>query len=962
MAPDAAGIRAVTAGSPPPPAAPPAWLDLRMAAVLAGLLLFLWSGVFDLYPTTGWVDPGLYIYWMLRPFENATLRGVDYHAARLGFILPGALAYRLFDVVTAHVVLTGGFYLMGLVAVLMIAAGTLHGFAARALVLVVIGSNVLWTSAFTRGYTDGPAMAYGLLALALLLGPARPPGAGRHAWAGALLILAFCAHPVGGGIAGFTAIFVGLARAVSLRAVVVNGAAAVLGALGCLVLLGGIAAWLGMPFLFLRSLLPTVDLAMAGAYELFFVSWREWMPQAPRVMLLPVILLMLALGLRGLWPLRRQRLALFLAAVMPLVALGAWLLRSTSMAQTSYYASYLILSLVPALVLFLHRLEQLSLAPRLRHLAGWVAVLLLATALGAWLPFGLRAGEAFAIATWGAVGAVFLLGLVAVLWRRPMAAVAMLSLTIALAGSLNGDTGRGFNLRDTADQRASQTVLMELHRFLNEPEPLSGPYHIWMNRDGFTAERGLRPGDLFPLKVGPTTLRMNLLDTLAASLGWHLTAMGFHMPRTEAEPERLATLKGLTTTPATFIGFCAAPAECAQGLAMLEEMGLRVSAPRSRTIAVPGAPGVTVVKARIAALAPPDQPVREVLEAALGRVLRAEAAAERTGRDFQNGTGRAVWQDAEWPPAIAIPPGLLDHACVSGHRLRNCWLRHAGEDNVVTIRHLRFDRHGHAWRLISASGPDAAWMADDLAAFVPGIRQAAMEVAAGAEHLILWHGEGGDPGMATIRPADIYDLAIGFAHAARLAQRAPPMRISSFGETMPRAYRQMPGWQLATGIVEQEFRAMVLCALPRECEDGLLALRELGMSVQPGMRRDVAARGLPPLTIATARVLAPPPVDEPGPAQLGAVLERALRLDAWEAQSGTREANVAQRAMMIEPHWPDPAQPAPPLLQTSCAPGPGIRDCRVRYEAADGRVVERMFGFRRSGKLWWNTYDVPPPP
>lgn len=939
--------------TPPLPAGRSALPDPRLVAVLGGLLLFLWSGVFDLFPTTGWVDPGLYIYWMLRPFENATLRGVDYHAARLGFILPGALAYRAFEMVTAHLVLTGGFYLMGLVAVLMMAASALRGFGARMLVLVVVGSNVLWISAFTRGYTDGPAMAYGLLALALLLAPAQAPGARRHAWAGALLILAFCAHPVGGGIAGFTAIFVGLARAISLRAVAVNGLAAVLGALACLAALGAIAFGLGMPFLFLRSLLPTVDLALAGAYELFFVSWREWMPQAPRVMLVPIILLLLLGGLRGLWPLNRQRLAMFAAAVMPLVALGIWLLRSSSMAQTSFYASYLMLSLAPALILLLHRLEQLQLGVTAGRLMGWVAVLLLATALGAWLPIGLRADAGFAMATWGVVGAAFLAGLLAWLARRPRASLAMLSLTIALAGSLNGDTGRGFNLADSANHRASQTVLRELHRFLDEPEPLRGRYHIWMNRDGFTAARGLGPGHLFDLKVGPTTLRMNLLDTLAASLGWHVTAMGFHMPRTDIEPWQLATLEGLTTEPATFIGFCAEPAECDQGLAALGEMGLGASLLRSRTIAVPGAPAVTVVKARIAALAPPDQPSRAPLEAVLGRMLRADAA----GSSFPDGASRARWHDPVWPTLPTAPPQLEDFACVSGQRIRNCWLRHAGADDVPASRHLRFARHGYAWRLIAASGPDAAWMADALVVALPELRRAVNEAVAGAGHLVLWHGASDGSSPVWISSADTFDLVTDLAQATR---GGTPMQISSLGDTMPRAYRHGSGWQLAIGMADEAFRAMLLCTLPRACEDGLLALREMGMIVEPLLRREVASPGLPPVTIASARVVVPPPVDEPGRAQLSAVLERALRLDAWEAQSGTRETNVAQRAMMIEPDWPDPAEPTPALMQASCAPSPGVRDCRVQYRAADGRVVERMFGFRRFGNVWWNSYDVPP--
>lgn len=680
----------------------PAW---RIPAVFAALMLLFWSGLYSLYPTIGWVDPGLYVYWFLNAGLNATLRVQDYHGARLSYVVPGVVLYRIFEPMTAQLMLVSGYFLAGLIAVRAIAACFLQSARAQALVLVVIGANPLWIATFARGYVDGPCMALGLGALALLL-RREPPGAARHAMAGALLVLAFCAHTLGGGMAGMTAIAVGLIRATSWRGALLNGGAAVLGALACLAVAGLVAMALGMPFLFLRLLLTPLQLSLDGTYDAFATPILEWLPFAPRLLIVPAIFILLAAAWRAWGGTGRQGLALAAAVLVPLLPLCAWFLRSASLMQYSFYAGYLFLSLVPALVLFARRAEPALEAAPLGRIVGLGATMLLVLVCASFLPLELRAGRAFAWGTWIVAGAAMLLA-TAYAWRtRLVPAAGAMALGLTLAGALNADTAKVYRVPGGPDNAAQHMGMQRLHAFLRTEGTTQGHYLLWFGRDAFTNQRGIPESHLHHLSFATTRLGLNALDSLAASLGWHTAAIGFSMPGFD-ERWGLDVAAMIGAEPANVITLCADLPQCEDGFAALREVGFVVVPRRQEMIAVAGMPAFTV--ALVQARAPLEEalPRRAQLEAILARLAHVDEMEAGAGQPLTP-EQRAVLRSPQWRALPAVSPQLEEITCTAEGTRLDCRVLHHTPGGGLAVQRLVFVRIGPLAWLEAAPRPEAA--------------------------------------------------------------------------------------------------------------------------------------------------------------------------------------------------------------------------------------------------------------
>ena len=676
--------------------------NLRMGLIFAALLLLFWSGLFHLHPPIGWVDPGLYAYWFLNADQNAAHRVLDYHGARLSYVVPGLILYRIFEPVTAQQLLVSGYYLLGLVAIHAVAAPFLRGTTARAFVVIVVGANPLWIGTFAQGYVDGPCMALGLFALALLLQPA-PPGPARHATAGALLVLAVCAHTLGGGMAGLTALAIGLVRSSSWRAALLCGGAAVVGALACLLALGLVAMVLGMPFLFPRAFLTPLQLSLDGTYDAFSAPLLEWMPFTPRLMVVPAIVILLAAGWQARIGMGRQGWALVAAVVVPLLPLCGWFLRTASLMQYSFYAGYLFLSLIPALVLFARRAEPALDAVPLGRRLGLLAMMMLVLIGGSLLPLEIRADRSLAWASWAIVAGVLLAALL-LIWRTQLArAAAVVAVSLTLAGALNADTAKVFRLPGGPDNAAQHMGMQRLHALLREEGATQGRYFLWFGRDAFTERRGIPESHLRHLRFATTLLRLNTLDSLAASLGWHVTAVGFGMPNF-IERWGLGVAATIGAAPVNVITLCADLPECDEGLAALLELGLTVEPGRRENIEVPGMPAFSVALARARVLVEEAAPRRAQTEAILARLALVDAQAADGGQPLLDPARRATLRIPLRRAAAASAPHLEEITCMTEGSLLNCRARYRVGDGAPEARRLVFERFNHL-ALLQAAHP-----------------------------------------------------------------------------------------------------------------------------------------------------------------------------------------------------------------------------------------------------------------
>jgi hypothetical protein len=682
--------------------------DTKTALLFLCLMVFFWLGPFSLFPPTGWVDPGLYLYWFLNAPQNVALRGLDYHGARLSFVAPGALLNALLKPAHAQIILVSGYFLLGLVATNIIASTLLRSFAARATLLLAIGANPLWIGAFARGYVDGPAMALGLLAVACLLRPVEPPGARHHAAAGALVLLAVCAHTFGGGIAGMTVATIALLRAKSLRAVAVNGVAGMAGALGALLALGLVAKSLGMPFLFFRSVMGPLHRSLDGTLDVFSMPLLEWVPFAPRLLLLPTILGLVAISASVLRAEGRRGACFAAAALIPVLPLAAWTaLRTASLLQYHFYASYLLLGLVPALTVFLAWLERTDRLPSGRRLWTPLGFGVAAVVTAALLPMSARQSLPLAMGTWLLAGGALAAALLLTPRLGPSLAGPGLALGLLLAGALNADTARLYRFPGSPDQAAQMQAITRMHDFLAENGSLRGRYFIWGARDHFTEARGIGPEQLRELSFAGTRFRLNVIDSLMASLGWHVASIGFAMPHFSdiwgVQQYGRQIIGQLADQPVTLITLCAEPAECRGGQAVLAELGIALHPGPVREIALRGMPRFTVSLAEVTAPITITAPRPTQGEAVLARLALLE--------DMQ-GEGRvpadlpAVEMAAWRPPANGAAPvqaiRLQTWSCTGPDERIVCRALYASGDRPLMERELVFTRLVHLAILLEA--------------------------------------------------------------------------------------------------------------------------------------------------------------------------------------------------------------------------------------------------------------------
>lgn len=916
--------------------------DLRFLCLVVLLLGFLWSGAVQLHPPIGWVDPGLYVYWFLHPAENFALRGGDYHGSRVPFILAGTLSYRLFEPVLAQAMLVSAFYIAGLFAIHRIAAFTLPGFALRAAVVCLIGLNPIWIASLARGYVDGPAIVLGLASLACVMRRNEPAGLVGHVAAGALLLLAFFTHPFAGGLAALSVLGFVLVRQASVMA---RGLALLclgLGAVLAFVLCGLGASAIGLPFFFPQMSLARIGQALVTtAPSPFLRPFALWAGEAQRLALLPLTMILLAAGIRGM-RLRsldtagRDRLALACAALLPLLALLATLpLWSSFVLQFDFYASYVWLPLVPALVLFVARVTGPG--PARSVALGLAALAACGVVLALMLPLSLRAERLFGQFAWGLVLVTLGLGLLGLLLRRKPAALLAMGAGLALAGAANRDTVTALRLRDAPDLAAQHAGMRELHRFLAEHAAASGPYLVWLSRDRFAAQRDLPESQIRELSFAGTSFRLNALDSLAASLGWDIASLGFNMPNPELDPAGLRRLAGFAARHATFIALCGEAADCAEGEDALRELGMEIRPLGSRMLQRPGLPAVTVRLARLGSPEPDAEPASAQWLAILRRLAANDAWLMAHGGTPDDTNQRAMRRE---PSALAFQPGSVELwavECEPPGAVRGCRVWYSEAGGRLVSRRLILQRVGRFNWLINAT--PAQRPAEITDAMAPHLQDMLHYSTSQPGRYVSWTSPSPAPAFHDARAA-ILDPTL-----ARLREAGPATILTEWRDNLPRPDAEVLARMAELG--RENLTWLGFCAEAAACEEMLRALREFGLRITPGPQGALAGADQPRATLRIARLTTPGRLNAPEREQIAAILERLQRVDAGSpGQSLTPQA----RAEASPPAGPAGAEPA--IRSSDCAATGARLRCAVTFLARPGVSATRHLEFERLGNLW----------
>ena len=546
-----------------------------VAAVLVPMLA-LRSGIYQLHPRIGWVDPGLYIYnFFSLPKNMAMLQNVallrstpvraDYHFSRLPFVLPGYAIYRVLEPVQAQAALISVFYLLGLAALFIVARTLVTSVAGRLALVWIVALNPLWIAAFAEGYLDGPAITFVLFSFGALAST-RPRllGVPRPFWAGLSAALALSTQPFAGGAAAVVLSIVAVRTTVTWRETLRFLAWAAVGGLCVIAGLGAAGMPFGVPFLYLFAAADWLRRISDGGLHEYVVAPARWLPAATRVALWPIVFALLARVVKRGSPARRPGTAALLVAISgwTVLFLIGDIATGHFFTQFRFYASYLFLPLVPALAVLIE--DATDRTPGAVSAFAPVAAL----ALGVALPLAVRSGPLSSAVTtstgaaiWVGVAALGVAGCIADWIGRRQLGFLGIACALALAGAANRDTGAIFATPTNGDHRAASAAVTAVHKAIAKTGLSDRRILTWFNRDAFTAATDTAA--VYEMDFAGRTYRFNLLDTIAASFGWSQTTFGFDMPEVDDTWRR--QFSTIDDVPTAVVVLCAHADDCRLG-------------------------------------------------------------------------------------------------------------------------------------------------------------------------------------------------------------------------------------------------------------------------------------------------------------------------------------------------------------------------------------------------------------
>ncbi|RXT31178.1 hypothetical protein B5U99_20640 [Bosea sp. Tri-54] len=543
------------------------------------------------FPPPGWVDPAMYIGYFL-DYQNLLIKfGQNYHSARLPFVLPGSFLYAVFTPRIAGELLVILFSSLAIAGVYGLVA-KYHGRGPAFFICCWLALNPLWVATMARGYVDGPAMSFVLLALAVMASAAGTRTY-RFIAAGALIALGAATHPITVLLAGCGVLALLVMSWRSWRDAAITILTLGIGFVLALAALGLVSLAFGGKFLFILADQPAITRSLNGFGSNYQYAWSDWVPMNYRV-LGPVFALIVAGAtilytrrLGGIPQITWLGLALLLG---PLAFLLYWdLVIGGAALQSSFYTGYLL----PGQAFILA--GAASAATRLRPgetPARWTAIILTLSG-GALLAiylapslWGIEASVAQFRYKWLfllASLALLLVGLFAFRWRLALAGLGLLFILLAV---INSDTRRIFRPAGAPDFGDYLSATARISSFVKGLGLGERRLLFWFNRESYSdSNPHLAFWTSYSLRFATMNLRLNYWDSLISAWQWDRSHLGAMMPRFDTTERSVLQALPVQTSIAIL---CRDAHECDAGRDKLEELGYRPQLRGLTPVAEPG--------------------------------------------------------------------------------------------------------------------------------------------------------------------------------------------------------------------------------------------------------------------------------------------------------------------------------------------------------------------------------------
>jgi hypothetical protein len=547
----------------------------------------------QLYPPPGWVDPSLYLGYFLNLSVLLDRFGPDYHVMRLPWVLSGFVVHALLPPVPAHLVLIACYHLLAALSLYLIVAPR-HGRLVGVIASLFLTVNPMWIAAVTRGYVDGPGIAFVLAGLAVVANvgawrTVRVPGV----LVGLFATLAAHTHPLAGGLA-IAAVVAALAtQRLAWRDTLRLTGWACVAALALTLALGAISVSVGGPFRFWLAAAEMLDRSFGGFGANYRRPASHWLPSA--YLLFPMIGL-LACGVSVLvfrrsgartsaqQAAQRPRRDVLIIGCALLGVYVSWALVwdfwiGGSMLQASYTLTFAVpgLALVFAGLLAVaieawpHRTRRASAALFLACLAAGAVPVLGAS----WL-WSIEAAARPMYLGWVLLTVMTVIAAAVLCARAPaipvVAAPVLLLFAVSVAGVVNGDTRRIFTVDGNPSYRPFYRAEHRVNAFIRGHLDVGRRIFLWYDRDDFTTTNARTDAWLrYRMRFAGNPLELTVYDNFGSLWLWHRANLGFAMPA--FAPDAPAKLNG--PQPARVAMFCSTLVRCEDGIRAFERRGFR---------------------------------------------------------------------------------------------------------------------------------------------------------------------------------------------------------------------------------------------------------------------------------------------------------------------------------------------------------------------------------------------------
>lgn len=566
----------------------PEWMWILLLISLPLTIQF--SGIFELFPPTGWVDPMIYIGYFLDPHAQIQNLGAYYFSQRIPFIALGSFFYEVLSAPYAHLALGILFQCIAIFSLYTIGRRALNR-AAGVISAWWLGTNPLWIASISSGYVDGPAIALSLCAIALFLAAKEQKHTGRrvlyNALSGSAVAAVLALHPLPAlftAISLLTILLTNQRSTPPMLGTILSGAT---GGLLTLILMAAYSHAIGGPFFFLLNDHHPINNAIAGRALPFNRPVETWMPQAFRLAM-PIVLL--ASAIPCIVRVKRyefiDRTPIAYAAIITLLASIAFVFAwdfglGGLMAQSWFYTSYFLIA-QSLLALFI--LTALMVSCKYRpYQAITTLALLAAVQTGILLnhekivKVSENLGEKY---VWFSIIVAICVLLCAILSRFNRVAMILVVAVPSVIGIFNGDTRFIFAEKDRVPFRTFFELAIEVRQVVDQNDLRGRRVAVWANRYDYPSnDVQTNEHATYQFFFANAAVPLTIYDSIAGLWLWDKGMLNLAMPN--LTPVNEAWLS-VPQVPTSVIVLCTLANNCDRGRETLERAGISTTI-RART-------------------------------------------------------------------------------------------------------------------------------------------------------------------------------------------------------------------------------------------------------------------------------------------------------------------------------------------------------------------------------------------